>query len=740
MSTGEGRPELAERLHNLDIEPSGAPGNDLALAASATLGAGQVDDYSTSVAEAPVNGASDTAGHGESQIPENIDLLGRIHDLIQRVAALFDKLFQLQELRHTSSIPSSQLEHVLVALDSSTSEISISVKQVRNTAALYIKQVEGLEDGKPIEDGLGELDEVWTKAQSRYNGFKQDVKEDLWLSDFDASAEQVEGLMSPLSKSLLDCQGYLERFSRASGPIPEKSEFEEQLSVEGLKKMAKDHRSLVKTYMSSTNRTLKRLDKDISDKKITNGAALRRFNDISQQWIVLQSQLHRLDDRVEKALDQTSDNLYNRHQESGLDGMEVLKDDFDDFIAQAPSGAGRERRTPRSSISSNMSSASARSSNSRPSPGAPPSVLPSSSRPTLGRRRSSVFSNSSVATAHTTSRDRPRWNGSTKVDSSPPSVATPTVSRLRPSPGPVAGGNHFPSENSKSRVTSPTPSNTSMTNRASRRLSRLPVYAPRLPGGILSPQSEASHYSGSSAHIPRLALPESASASQMLTPNKGQSHLERARMGLKTPEPGRGVGPAGSGRLAGTYSAFQPRTSSGVSTPTRRRESGGVAGSQTAPVPRFSLGSPPPSSFNSPTPTPRTPTRPPSRQSAMSYAPSVSHDLSALRPFRPSPCDLLDQSVQALLTEAGFTVERGLFVARVDEPLKRGQRMRDGEEWKGEYVFGAGNKGCSVKRIELPGKAKDGAKRVKVLCRVGGRWVDLMDVLKERKEVVEFMD
>ncbi|ODO04741.1 hypothetical protein I350_05351 [Cryptococcus amylolentus CBS 6273] len=731
--------QLAELVQNLDVEYGATPGNHLTLpAASATLQRDQVDNHSLSEDDAPrESGVAETAQDAKSQSLNDVDLTKQIHDLMQRVAALLDKIFQLQELRHTSSIPSSQLEHVLEALASSASEISTSVGQVQEAAASYTQQCTDADKAKCLKDGLEELDEAWTKAQNRYNGFKMDVKEDLWLSEFEASAEQVEGLMSPLSKSLLDCQEYLERFSRASGPIPEKSEFEEQLSVEGLKNLAKDHRSLLKTYMSSTNRTLKRLDKDITEKKITNGAALRRFNDISQRWIVLQSHLHKLDDRIEKVLDQiTSDNLYNRHQDSGPDGMETLRDDLDEVLARAPAGRN-ERRTPRSSMSSNMSSSSARSANSRLSPGPLPS---SSARPPLGRRRSSVFSNSSVATAHTTSQDRPRWNGSTIVDSSPPSVATPTVSRMRPSPGPVAGGIHFPSDKGN-RITSPTPSNTSMASRGSRRLSRLPVYTPRSSNGLMSPQSEASHFSGSSAHITRPSLPESLSTSQLLTPNKGQSHLERARMGLKTPEPGRGVGPGGSGRPAGTFSALQPRTSSGVSTPTRaRRESGVGAGSQTAPVPRFVLGRPPPSSFNSPTPTPRIPTRPASRQSAMSYAPSVSHDLSTLRPFRPSPFDLLDQSVQALLTQEAFTMEQGFFVSRVDEALKRGQRLRDGEEWKGEYVFGAGNKGCSVRRMELPGRGKDGAKRVKVLCRVGGRWVDLVEVLKERKEIVEFME
>lgn len=77
--------------------------------------------------------------------------------------------------------------------------------------------------------------------------------------------------------------------------------------------------------------------------------------------------------------------------------------------------------------------------------------------------------------------------------------------------------------------------------------------------------------------------------------------------------------------------------------------------------------------------------------------------------------------------------EFNLFVARLDPALKRGQRKRDDEEWKGEFVFGAGERSSSVKLLKLVGRAMDGGQvRTKVMCRVAGAWQELSAVLKDR--------
>jgi hypothetical protein len=102
---------------------------------------------------------------------------------------------------------------------------------------------------------------------------------------------------------------------------------------------------------------------------------------------------------------------------------------------------------------------------------------------------------------------------------------------------------------------------------------------------------------------------------------------------------------------------------------------------------------------------------------------------AALNPFEPSKYDLLDQEVQKMIISTEFK----LFVARLDVPLKRGQRKRDDEEWKGEFVFGAGERSSSVKLLRLVGRAMDGGNvRMRVMCRVAGAWQELSVVLKDR--------
>jgi hypothetical protein len=102
---------------------------------------------------------------------------------------------------------------------------------------------------------------------------------------------------------------------------------------------------------------------------------------------------------------------------------------------------------------------------------------------------------------------------------------------------------------------------------------------------------------------------------------------------------------------------------------------------------------------------------------------------AAMTPFEPSKYDLLDQEVSKLIAQVGFD----LFVARLDPPLKRGQRKREDEEWKGEFVFGAGERTSSVKLLKLVGRAMDGGHvRMKCMCRVAGAWQELSAVLRDR--------
>ena len=166
----------------------------------------------------------------------------------------------------------------------------------------------------------------------------------------------------------------------------------------------------------------------------------------------------------------------------------------------------------------------------------------------------------------------------------------------------------------------------------------------------------------------------------------------------------------------------RPRASEARSSMTVPRASltPSFARSMTAPRSRG-----PPSSFRAVTPTPSN--RPSSRMSLASYAPSAVAPVN-LKPLQPSPYDLMDTHVQSVIQEVGFD----LFVSRLDQPLRKGQRKRDDEEWKGEFVFGAGQRTSSVKLLKLAGRGGD-AQRVKCLVRVQGAWQDLKTVLEKRK-------
>ena len=217
-------------------------------------------------------------------------------------------------------------------------------------------------------------------------------------------------------------------------------------------------------------------------------------------------------------------------------------------------------------------------------------------------------------------------------------------------------------------------------------------------------------------HTPSPAPAAIAPASPTASTKSGPGSPSRIPV-LRTP-------PSQSGRST-------PGPSSSV-TPNPRRQSAYFTPSRPSLAPRPStLPRPPapPSSFRSYTP--NTFNRPSSRLSTGSRAASAVYAPAVLKPFQPSKYDFLDLTVQSIIEEAGFT----LLVSRLDEPLKRGQRRRDDEEWKGEFVFGAGYKSSSVKLLTLAARAGSLDKpRVKCLVRVGGAWSDLLSVLKKRQE------
>ncbi|WVF67103.1 hypothetical protein IAT40_001848 [Kwoniella sp. CBS 6097] len=470
---------------------------------------------------------------------------------------------------------------------------------------------------------------------------------------------------------------------------------------------------------------------------------------------------------------------------------------------ESSTGGPPTRPSPshRSSMSSVISASSSRSASAVPSASTlsaarqgysvPPPVPPkdaqypastlspdSAMRPPPLRKRSSMMSSvsqstttatSTTTTTNRTPTEKPRWNSSTKVDLSPSpsnSVQTPTQPRAR------SRSSMLPL-----RAVSPTPSDNSMasTTTTNRLLSKIPIASPSPFKGITSPPLSGrfsdfgrDHDQDEEVLIPGLAVSNSHSRTLIAGPSSvrspsdstfgsrsravsgpgpgpGQTHLDRARMGLKTPDP---VRP----RVSSTFSALGTGSRSGATTPSGSRTYSAGTAPRTAPAktagaaaagrPSMTMGRAPPSSFRVPSPTPSgysTGTgagtgRPSSRLSLNSYS-NFNTTTAQLEPFQPSKYDKLDIEVHRIIQETGFS----LFVARLDQPLKRGQRKNENDEWKGEYVFGRGEKPTSVKLLKIAGaKAISGSgPRVKCLVRVGGAWHDLAGVLHQRMDDME---
>lgn len=409
------------------------------------------------------------------------------------------------------------------------------------------------------------------------------------------------------------------------------------------------------------------------------------------RWTALQAEMKQIEGRVMVQLEQIE------NQGQGADGVEVLMEslsmggehDYDHSTKSGKPYLGH--RASDSSGSSGVGGYDPRPSLS----GTRPSYPSTLSAGTTGAYRSRRPSHSSTVSAiptnasgiHTPSR--PRWNGSTKPDAQ--TATTPTNRRLS------SYGGLTP----RNGATSPSPSAAStMSN-----IPRMPGARARqsLPRGVSSPTPLTP---GTTRTIPGLSVSTTTNRINLshpsdippvpALPGRTPSRQGAARASFGT---GAGAGTSANGALFST-----PRH------------------------PRVSMARAPPSAYR-PT-TPSVPARPSSRMSVGGG--SVSAVAPAeLVPFEPSKYDLLDTTVADILLEQTFD----LFVARCDPPLKKGQRKREDEEWKGMFVFGSANeRPTSVKLVRVANRAAGGVKVTKCLARQGGQWVPLVEVLREKSD------
>lgn len=489
--------------------------------------------------------------------------------------------------------------------------------------------------------------------------------------------------------------------------IPFDSNLEQQPSLRKLQELVKSHEAMRVTYMPSIVKTLKLMDRSITDRPVKNGEALRRYSDTARLWQILQKNLRELEGRIRLVLShrspsgslQGSSDYEDLMSEKPPFASSAISDDSCNHFTDGQSPPFAPSHSQRSSSwSSNGASGSLQAAILPPTHTA---AGESNGHPAPGKKRLSMLPGPSGGPG---SYGSPAFRSVSAAASAQPSdpMRTPTARRFVSQALPVRAGAASPSPGHSSGMSSARPAASG---------SRIPMLSPS--------RSTAPPFPGPSAHAAR--APSAASArTDMLPP--------RQTFGSPAPAP-----------RTRTISGLSSRGAGAPSTPSSRMSDIGLP-PRGSSAPRQSLGRAPPSSYRGATPTPtpssfRSPgPRPSSRMSVGSRAASVIAPAS-LAPFHPSKYDLLDQHVARIVAEEGFN----LFVSRIDTSLQKTQRKRDDEEWKGEYVFGAGQKTSSVKLLKLAGRPRlgDDGPRVKVMARTGGQWVDLPLLLRTRLEEVE---
>ncbi|BEJ06766.1 hypothetical protein CcaverHIS641_0400350 [Cutaneotrichosporon cavernicola] len=236
-------------------------------------------------------------------------LLLEAENLHAEVATLLDKIYEIEELRHS---PSARSGHA-TRLDGLLSELEDSIQALS-------KRMSTFEVG-PESDPSGVLAPLradWTKVLTQHAQLKQELQEDPWLIRFRTTADQAQDMMDPLQNSLQDVTSYVGRILSSLAPVP-MSAPDGKLSIERLRRLVAGHARLKVAYVPSVNKILRIMDKSVAERVVKNGEALRRVADMQQRWSALQRQLGHLDDKeVQKVIDLVQPNILIRRLDPPL--------------------------------------------------------------------------------------------------------------------------------------------------------------------------------------------------------------------------------------------------------------------------------------------------------------------------------------------------------------------------------------------------------------------------------------
>ncbi|KAG8894614.1 hypothetical protein FRB99_001101 [Tulasnella sp. 403] len=782
---------------------------------------------------------------------KSLAISAQITEISYSIAELQTRIFEIQELRHRAIEPSSasssgerrstdSISSSTSVIDNALGQLDVRLDAVSNNITAITNSLEPLLSTAktPTDNGAASKEEnpmilrkyhdlmsEWEMVQGEAKVLREELKEDRFLTIFRTTSDRTAELLVSLDKAVTMCQEFIQQvrnrgrfsnerrdsfYSDRSGP-----------SLASLDELVRSYEAKKKYYVPSTVKVMHLLSKSIEERATKNGECLRKFADMKTRWEALKEKMKRVDRELQKVRRILTD-------------IERESSEADSVVSETSLSlnASPESRAPSNSSTSTLAKFAAKvstvvgrsPSGSRHTP--PRLELPEGPQTQpKATRRTSIFpfrtpqpnqesfqvkqqnllkSTSSTISAPPAVGDdwvdlgngtqtikppaKPRWNISTKADSSP-----------RPSPTPVPSGS--------SRSHSVTRSNPPRPPSSSRRygpgtkppVSGPPPIPPRSTARPYTPARQVSNGTNIQRSPPKSdSRPGSRAQSVM-----GNSATPRARPKTPSliPAPKFVISPDSSDDAIDVpfmLRAFSPTPSmspsialsSSMTTPHRRRPSAsqiplptfGPRSRATSPTPFYyqppspnSSGDPPPLPFRSQTPdmSPRPRSRqhhqasastsillpgrstlrasgsrgPPSSfrgdgqiSSPSTRAHSSSRSPPSSRAEPQSPIQEMAQAPLYLPTSAhdpldaevariANSVPHGMRIERLDPPLRA--PPKGSEEVKAQYAIS----NALARRVigfRLVVINRPGGQSKKVMCRVGGGWVDLETYLTNR--------
>ncbi|BGP35689.1 hypothetical protein JCM10296v2_007541 [Rhodotorula toruloides] len=710
-----------------------------------------------------------------SNPPSLLSLSSSITELLMEIQEVNTLIFEIQELRHATSVSASTSKNGAGGAGGTESVSEVDAALMRLEAKLEaVRSVEPLLDpGHSAHiDERGELElltQKWADAVGDYEAAQKDadvlgeeLKEDKWLVVFRTVSAQAEDMMRSLEKVVSQGRSFLDSIPsppssssysarRGLSRSPSEPVFPSpshgspasfaHLSPSLASSLLSTLSPLLSTlhtkssyYAPATDRVLRILEKGVRERRTTNGEVVRRLSGMEGRWRGLKGDVERLRDELERA----------------KEGLGAVASG-----ASARAGRGEEQtptRRPANGLASSASSPSIATLGTVTSPDHYPDSLSlsrSTNRPTPLRPPKSLkrlVSNSSSTPPRTPSASfslSHRRSMSTMSASLTPYTADSRRQSLRPvSPSPFDSRPRWNvatrSRDSEAMETLASPAPTPQ--RPAPRSGRVSAAGLVRPASRASMSARAPSPAFSDASVSarpetpsRIPRPRSSIVGAMSPGSRRQSGAfgfgggsEAGDAGLRralSPTPGSASRPPlSSKRYSLSRSVGMPSRVSRPTSPALSTTSSSFSfGRSQTPDPSLMAQAQRIASIRAPPPVPKLPAsyRPRSSLAPSRSATPAPSDGS----YVPNPLDPLD----LLIAQTISSLPLALSITRIDPPLSRTQAATV-ELFQSRYSFalpgGGGSGAVMLKLVDRVGpRAKKGEK--KVLVRVGGGWQDL---------------